>query len=209
MSRIQIDDYFIEIAKLVARRATCARRQVGCVLVNEQNHILATGYNGVARGQPHCIDTACPGAHCASGTGLHLCQAIHAEQNALLQCRNITEIYAAYVTASPCVQCLRLLLNTSCQVIVFDQEYPHSESKDLWEADGREWRQYEPPVVLEPPPIELTEISPLIQNDLVQLQFRLPKPVIDKINVIGVEKLVEHLQLESINLTQTMFNEGT
>lgn len=137
--RLGVDDYFVKMARLVAQRATCHRRAVGCVLVNGANHVIATGYNGVARGQPHCIDTPCPGAHCASGTGLHLCQAIHAEQNALLQCGNINDIHTAYVTASPCLQCLRLLLNTSCHRIVFAEEYPHYESRDLWQDDGRMW----------------------------------------------------------------------
>lgn len=138
-TRLNVDEYFVQMAKLVARRATCSRRQVGCVLVNSHNHVLSTGYNGVAKGQPHCIDVPCPGANCASGTGLHLCKAIHAEQNALLQCGDVHQIYAAYVTASPCVQCLRLLLNTSCYKIVFAEEYPHPESQNLWEVDGRKW----------------------------------------------------------------------
>jgi dCMP deaminase len=139
MTRISTDEYFIGIARLVAQRATCHRRQVGCVLVNSRNHVLATGYNGVASGQPHCIDRPCPGAHCASGTGLHLCQAIHAEANALIQCADIGAISTAYVTASPCISCLRLLLNTSCRTIVFAEEYPHPESRDLWVGDGRQW----------------------------------------------------------------------
>lgn len=137
--RLGTDDYFVKMARLVAQRATCHRRAVGCVLVNQQNHVIATGYNGVAKGQPHCIDTPCAGAHCASGTGLHLCEAIHAEQNALLQCSNINDIHTAYVTASPCIQCIRLLLNTSCHRIVFAEEYPHTESKQLWIEDGRMW----------------------------------------------------------------------
>jgi len=142
--RIGIDDYFIGIARLVAQRATCSRRQVGCVLVDWQNHVLATGYNGVPKGIPHCIDEPCPGAHCASGTGLNLCQAIHAEQNALLQCYDVSKITTAYVTASPCVTCLRMLLNTTCQKIVFAEEYPHHESKDMWLASNREWVHHLP-----------------------------------------------------------------
>ena len=45
MTRLETDAYFLEIAKTVAQRATCPRRQVGCVLVNSRNHIVATGYN--------------------------------------------------------------------------------------------------------------------------------------------------------------------
>jgi dCMP deaminase len=139
MNRIGLDEYFVEVAKIVAKRSTCVRRQVGCVLTNDHNHIMATGHNGVASGLPHCIDDPCPGAHCASGTGLNLCEAIHAEQNALLQCHDIGKIYTAYVTASPCIHCLRLLLNTSCERIVFAEEYPHPEARILWEGQGREW----------------------------------------------------------------------
>jgi len=76
------DEYFLKMAELVSTRATCARRKVGCVLVNSRKHILATGYNGVASGMPHCIDEPCPGANYPSGEGLDKCEAIHAEQNA-------------------------------------------------------------------------------------------------------------------------------
>lgn len=173
-SRLGRDEYFIAMAKLVAQRATCLRRAVGCVLTNEHGHVLATGYNGVARGQPHCNEetgrisnpmlitrdnvtrvtehweresvpvyaNACPGAASPSGTNLQGCQAIHAEQNALLQCRNINEIHTAYVTASPCITCMRLIANTSIKRIVFAEEYPHVESRDLASARGIVWNKY-------------------------------------------------------------------
>jgi len=127
------------LAQIVATRATCCRRSVGCVLVNKHNHIIATGYNGVAAGRPHCTEYPCPGASAPSGQSLDLCQALHAEQNALLQCKDMYDIEAAYVTASPCVTCLKLLLNTSCRSIFFVDEYPHPSAKGMWIAAGREW----------------------------------------------------------------------
>lgn len=137
------------LAVVTAQRATCLRRSVGCVLLNERGHVIATGYNGVAAGQPHCnkhdmfapegMPFACPGAHLPSGTGLDGCHAVHAEQNALLQCRDVYSIQTAYVTASPCMTCTKLLLNTSCKQIIFIDEYPHAEAKQLWESSGREW----------------------------------------------------------------------
>lgn len=133
------DSYFLQMTALVASRATCARRQVGCVLVNEEGHVLSTGFNGVHRGAIHCIDTPCAGAHLPSGQGLSVCEAIHAEQNALLQCRNINEIHTAYVTASPCISCMRLLANTSVKRIVFSERYPHVESERIAAARGIEW----------------------------------------------------------------------
>lgn len=141
-SRLSRDDYFIQMAQLVAQRATCARRAVGCVLINAQGHVIATGYNGVCKGAAHCIDSPCPGALQPSGQGLHLCEAIHAEQNALIQCRNITEIHTAYVTASPCIQCVRLLANTGVKRIMFAEEYPHAESQRVALHAGIEWVHY-------------------------------------------------------------------
>lgn len=138
-SRLSTDEYFLQMAELVAMRATCARRAVGCVLVSSRNHVLATGYNGVCSGADHCTDKPCPGASQPSGQGLHLCEAIHAEQNALLQCRNISEICTVYCTASPCVLCMRLIVGTSASRIVFRTQYPHKESFNMATARGIEW----------------------------------------------------------------------
>ena len=137
MERMNRDEYFSELAVLVSRRATCARRSVGCVLISSRGHVLSTGYNGVPRGHTHCIDIRCPGADLPSGTGLDVCEAIHAEQNALLQCHDVDQIDTAYVTAMPCMTCMKLLLNTSCSRIVYVAEYPHQEAKQLWIKNGR------------------------------------------------------------------------
>jgi dCMP deaminase len=122
--RPSVNAYFTAMAKLVATRSTCARRAVGCVLVDSRNRVLATGYNGVASGLPHCNEgSLCAGATAESGTRLDECQAIHAEQNALVQCRDTDAIDVCFVTVSPCMSCLKLLLNTGCRRIVFAEEY--------------------------------------------------------------------------------------
>jgi dCMP deaminase len=155
--RLSRDEWALKLALLTAQRTTCYRRAVGCVLLNARGHVLSTGYNGVAAGLPHCnhkVDKnpndlwglpffpyACIGAKSPSGTNLDGCQSIHAEQNALLQCRDMYAIHTAYVTASPCMTCCKLLLNTSCQRIVYVEEYPHSAAKDLWTGAGRAWEQ--------------------------------------------------------------------
>ena len=133
------DEYFMDMALLVSERSTCLRRKVGAVLINKRKHVLATGYNGVASGQPHCLDIPCIGANSASGTDLDLCEAVHAEQNALLQCRNVFEIDTCYVTVSPCMTCTKLLLNTSCQTIVFEEDYVDQKARLLWERHDRKW----------------------------------------------------------------------
>lgn len=127
------------MAELVAQRATCIRRRVGCVLVDRNNHVLATGYNGTSRGSIHCIDRACPGAHLPSGEGLHLCQAIHAEINALVQCRSVDDIYSLYTTSSPCILCMRVIVGTGVKRIVFREAYPHAEAYLMAQDRGIDW----------------------------------------------------------------------
>ena len=123
--RISNDEYFIEIAKLVAKRSTCLSRNVGCVLVDKDNHILATGYNGPPKGQDHC--TTCIRK---KYNDIHSCRAVHAEQNALLQCPDISKIYKAYITDSPCNTCMKMFMNTGIQEIVYINEY-HNENEYL------------------------------------------------------------------------------
>lgn len=134
------DAYFLALARVAATRGTCARRRVGAVLVSRVGHVLATGYNGVPMDSPHCRGgVPCPGAAAPAGEGLAECDAIHAEMNALLQCQDVWAIEACYVTASPCVFCVRLLLNTACRRIVYAEEYPHPRARWLWERAGRAW----------------------------------------------------------------------
>lgn len=139
MSRPSSDEYFLQMAALVASRATCIRRKVGCVLVDWNNHVLSTGYNGVSRGATHCLDKPCVGAQLPSGQGLHLCEAIHAELNALVQCRNIDDIHSIYCTTSPCISCMRVIVGTGVKRIVFREEYPHPESRALAATRKIDW----------------------------------------------------------------------
>lgn len=118
MARPSIDDTMASIAYILSLRGTCAKKQVGCVLVDTYGNILSTGYNGQPRGEKHCtpIDP-CP----AYLDGNLSCQAIHAEMNALIRVPNVEWIYAAYVTERPCDKCLMLLKNTSCRQVVFPE----------------------------------------------------------------------------------------
>lgn len=152
--RPSITRTMIEIAFVLSRRSTCSRRQVGCVLVNDKNHIIGTGFNGVAKGETHCTDYACPGIRFASGDGLDQCEAIHAEANALLQCKDVYDIHTAYCTVSPCIHCVKLLMNTSCQIIWFAEEYPHEEAANLWHP--KPWNQVDKDWIKIPRPPGIT-----------------------------------------------------
>lgn len=148
------DTWAMALAQETAKRATCLRRAVGCILLNSRGHVLATGYNGVATGMDHCNQAeseghvvevfphACPGHDKPSGQGLDSCHAVHAEQNALLQCRDVHTIHTCYTTTSPCVTCTKLLMNTSCERIVFLEDYQHGISRDLWvNTQHRTWEK--------------------------------------------------------------------
>lgn len=113
------DQYFMEIARVVATRATCDRKHVGAVLVRERT-ILSTGYNGSIKGMPHCSDVGhlMENGHCVA--------TIHAEANAILQAaRNGVRLEGSdiYTTASPCWPCFKLIANTGMKRIVFGEFY--------------------------------------------------------------------------------------
>jgi dCMP deaminase len=138
MIRDTRNQYFLKIAGLVASRATCPRRSVGCVIINHYGHIKATGYNGVPKGFPHCINTPCGGQDSTTGTNLDSCMATHAEQNALLQCDNTMEIDTIYLTTSPCITCAKLIANTGCKTVIYSEQYADTSGIDMLRKLGIE-----------------------------------------------------------------------
>lgn len=120
MSRPTKDEYGLILAKAVATRADCTRRQVGAVIFDVHGRIVGTGYNGAPTGEPGCLSAgACPrGQQSYSDvpadspylTGAATCIALHAEENALLhsgvEARRGGTIF---ITDSPCPNCDRLL----------------------------------------------------------------------------------------------------
>jgi len=133
MNRPSWEEYFMEIARLVARRSTCLRRQVGAVVVKEKN-ILATGYNGTPRHMPNCDEGGC--LRCAnrdafpSGTGYDLCICVHAEQNALLGAARFgiaVEGSTMYTTMQPCFGCLKEALQAGVSKIFYVHEWRHPD----------------------------------------------------------------------------------
>lgn len=123
----------MEIASVISRRSTCGRRQVGCVLVDAHGRVLSMGHNGAPRGEPHCVDRPCPGRDAATGQGLELCEATHAEANALLFCPDVMKIHTCYATTAPCLHCVKLLMNTSCETIIYLDDYTQRpQAQELW-----------------------------------------------------------------------------
>ena len=123
------DEYFMDIAQEVATRATCDRKRVGCVLVKDK-YIIATGYNGSVAGLPHCDEAG----HMMEGT--HCVRTTHAEVNAVVQAAKhgvSSDGCTAYVTASPCWHCFKILASGGVRRIVFGEFY---RDERLFDAAG-------------------------------------------------------------------------
>ena len=130
------DEYFLDIAQLVAKRSTCLRRHYGAVIVKD-NIIVSTGYNGAARGEPNCIDTGkCVRKehNVPKGERYELCVAVHAEMNAIIAGDPVkmhgSTIYVSGYThegkqasGEPCLLCRRIIKNAMIKRVVFLDEH--------------------------------------------------------------------------------------
>ena len=127
------DEYFLDIAKAVGRRATCLRRRYGAVIVKDKV-IISTGYNGSPRGEANCIDTGiCERERLKvpKGERYELCVAVHAEQNAIINADPVkmegATIYIAGINVSdgtiasgePCKLCRRMIQNAKIECVVY------------------------------------------------------------------------------------------
>lgn len=140
--------YYMGIAKAVASRSTCLRRQYGAVIV-KNDVIIATGYNGAARGEENCCDVG----ECwrqrhgiPHGEQYEKCVAVHAEANTIISASRSEMIGGTmYLYGSengqncevaPCLMCDRLLRNSGIQVVfcasVDDLSNPVENPKKKW-----------------------------------------------------------------------------
>jgi len=134
-SRPDWQTYFFQIARLVATRSTCLRRQVGAVLVKD-NRILSTGYNGTPAGITHCLERGCirTELNIPSGERHELCRGLHAEQNAIIQAAyhgvsiNGADIYC---TNQPCIICSKMLINAGIRKIYISDSYPDELAEEM------------------------------------------------------------------------------
>lgn len=125
----------MDIARLVAKRSTCLRRQVGAVIVKEKN-VLATGYNGTPSGITHCSEVGCLRQELGvpSGERHELCRGLHAEQNAIIQAaKHGSDISGGtlYCTNFPCIICTKMIINAGLRRIIFLEGYPDRLSEEM------------------------------------------------------------------------------
>lgn len=142
MSRPSIHSYFMALAETAATRSTCLRRQVGAVLVRD-GHLLSTGYNGAPKGIRNCCDVGeCmrTAKGIPSGTNLDIDYAVHAEQNAIIQCAvygTSTVGATMYVTHQPCIECSRMIINARIKTIIYKESYPNAEFAEQMLMDAK------------------------------------------------------------------------
>ena len=113
--------YFMDMAVEVAQRSTCDRAFVGCVLVNERNRVIATGYNGSAgSGTAQCNEVG----HTMRDN--HCIATVHAEMNAICDCAyegKSTKNSTAYITHFPCINCTKALIQAGVKKIYYKNDY--------------------------------------------------------------------------------------
>ncbi len=142
MKRLNWHEYFMEITKVVAKRSTCLRRQVGAIIVKNKQ-ILSTGYNGSPKGLEHCESRGClrEELKIPSGQRHEICRAVHAEQNAVIQAAvNGVSISGAvlYCTNSPCSICAKILVNAEITKIYIADDYEDNLAKQILQEAGIE-----------------------------------------------------------------------
>ena len=129
------ENYFMDIAVLVAKRSTCLRRAVGAIIVKDKR-ILSTGYNGAPTGVRHCAEVGCLREKLGiqSGKMHELCRGIHAEQNAIIQAAYhgvSLKGASVFCTNLPCSICAKMIINAGIQKIYYRQGYADQLSQDM------------------------------------------------------------------------------
>ena len=140
VSRPPLYEVYMRMAEELAKRSTCARLQVGTVITDAGlENVVAIGYNGNARGFPNKCDSIEQGR----------CGCIHSEMNALVKAPGQMRDKVAFVTASPCVVCAKLMIQANISYVFYREPYrdpaglavlkqgglvalPYSKWKDTW-----------------------------------------------------------------------------
>lgn len=147
LKRPKWDEYWMNVAQVISTRSTCIRRQIGCVITLD-NLIISSGYNGSCRKLENCCDVqTClrDQQGIPSGTQLELCNATHAEQNALLNLpfnlkqytlKSQCAVYhtprpTMYVTTYPCPICAKLLIQAGIMRVVCYSPYSNQDAMEL------------------------------------------------------------------------------
>lgn len=142
------DHYFMQMASLAAQRSNCMKRRVGCVLVREKR-VIATGYNGTARGVKNCMDGGCFRCNDGQGSGASLstCHCLHAEDNAITEAgrERVGKGAVLYCDTCPCLTCSIKIVQVGISEVVYSQAYAmDKDSAAIFREAGVRLRQFTP-----------------------------------------------------------------
>jgi dCMP deaminase len=127
VSRPPLYEVYMRMAEELAKRSTCSRLQVGTVLTDSNlEHVVAIGYNGNARGFPNRCDSTEAGR----------CGCIHSEMNALVKSPGDMPDKVAFVTASPCVMCAKLMVQAKVSYLYYRHAYRETAGLEVLERAG-------------------------------------------------------------------------
>jgi len=142
MPRPSWDEYFMDISKTVAERATCNRGRSGCVIAKNKQ-ILVTGYVGSPVGLPHCDEVGHQMktiVHEDGSESQHCVRTTHAEQNAICQAAKLgipIDGSTLYCKMTPCSTCAKMIINSGIKRVVCEKKYHEGkESEDLFKQAG-------------------------------------------------------------------------
>lgn len=117
----------MRMAEELAKRSTCTRLQVGTVVTDASlENVVAIGYNGNARGLPNRCDSTVPGS----------CGCIHSEVNALVKAPGDMRDKVVFVTASPCIMCAKLMINSGTTHVFYRSLYRDPSGIELLTSAG-------------------------------------------------------------------------
>lgn len=136
------DDYFLEVAHAIAKRATCDRGRSGCVIARNKQ-LLVTGYVGAPAGLPHCDDDGHQMKKVVHEDGretMHCVRTVHAEQNAICQAAKLgvaIDGATLYCRMTPCRTCAMLIINCGIERVVCERKYhAGTESEEMFRQAG-------------------------------------------------------------------------
>lgn len=124
-----LDERYMRMARIWAENSYCKRRQVGAILVKNQM-IISDGYNGTPSGFEN---------NCEDDNNVSLPYVLHAEANAITKVarsNNSSDGATLYVTASPCIECAKLIIQAGIKRVVYGEEYRIRDGIDLLRRAG-------------------------------------------------------------------------
>ena len=129
--QLRFDLRYLEMARIWAQNSYCQRRQVGALVV-KNGMIISDGYNGTPSGFQNI---------CEDDNDVTLPYVLHAEANAitkLARSSNNSEGATIYITASPCIECAKLIIQAGIKRVVYGEKYRLTDGIDLLERAGIE-----------------------------------------------------------------------